>query len=310
MPTFARTDVNAGVALVKNTGDASGLSTNIAAESLMEYFWLTVLGVAIGAYGTLIGAGGGFILMPILILLWPDQSRELLTAISLAVVFFNAMSGSIAYARMKRINYRAGVMFSAAAIPGAIIGVIATPHLPLRIFDGLFGGLMIAAAVFLAFQPLVARQKLPEGDPYGAHDPNACGERRRDGGKPKLSYSTAAGIEISGGVGFISSLFGIGGGIIHVPALVYVLGFPVHMATATSHFVLAFTALAATIFNISRGAFDQKAWMVAPLAVGVVVGAQSGARISARIHGGWIIRGLGAALGIVGIRILARGLFG
>jgi uncharacterized membrane protein YfcA len=72
----------------------------------MDMIGLIALGFGVGAYGTLIGAGGGFVLMPILLLLYPDDRPELLTSISLAVVFFNTLSGSEAYAMMKRIDYR------------------------------------------------------------------------------------------------------------------------------------------------------------------------------------------------------------
>lgn len=59
-----------------------------------EYFWLIGLGFLVGLYGTLIGAGGGFILMPLLLLLHPQANPQHLTAISLAVVFFNALAGA------------------------------------------------------------------------------------------------------------------------------------------------------------------------------------------------------------------------
>jgi uncharacterized membrane protein YfcA len=58
----------------------------------LEYLWLIPLGFVIGAYGTLIGAGGGFVLVPILLLLYPQAAPETLTSISLAV---NALSGKI-----------------------------------------------------------------------------------------------------------------------------------------------------------------------------------------------------------------------
>ena len=63
-----------------------------------QYLALIALGFGVGAYGTLIGAGGGFVLMPILLILYPGESPAILTAISLAVVFFNALSGSESYA--------------------------------------------------------------------------------------------------------------------------------------------------------------------------------------------------------------------
>ena len=60
------------------------------------HLWLLPVGVLIGACGTLIGAGGGFVLTPLL-LVCPHESPEIITSISLAVVFFNALSGSVAY---------------------------------------------------------------------------------------------------------------------------------------------------------------------------------------------------------------------
>ena len=92
---------------------------------MVDYLWLIPLGFAVGACGTLIGAGGGFVLMPILLLVYPKDSPDLLTAISLAVVFCNAASGSVAYGRMRRIDYRSGLLMSAAAVPGAILGAMA-----------------------------------------------------------------------------------------------------------------------------------------------------------------------------------------
>src|SRR5262249_48831249 len=67
----------------------------------MSYYWLVPIGALVRAFGTLIGAGGGFLLVPLLLLLYPGDQPETITSISLAGVFFNAFSGSIAYARMK-----------------------------------------------------------------------------------------------------------------------------------------------------------------------------------------------------------------
>ena len=68
-----------------------------------EFIRLAPLGVLVGAYGTLVGAGGGSVLVPILLILLPQETSATVTAISLAVVFFNAYSGTIAYVRMGRI---------------------------------------------------------------------------------------------------------------------------------------------------------------------------------------------------------------
>src|ERR1051325_4663719 len=98
----------------------------------MLVIWLVLLGVAVGLVGTVIGAGGGFLLVPILLLIYPKEQPEIIACISLAVVFFNAASGSIAYARMKRIDYRGAIIFSLATMPGAILGAICTSAIPRR----------------------------------------------------------------------------------------------------------------------------------------------------------------------------------
>lgn len=255
----------------------------------MEYLLLLLLGCAIGIVGTLIGAGGGFILMPLLLLFYPDESPELLTSISLAVVFANAVSGSVAYARMKRIDYRSGIIFSVATIPGAILGAISTSYIPRNVFNVMFGIVMVSASLFLALNPRREEERqspsiLTPGSP--------------------LKYNTPAGIGISLIVGYISSVLGIGGGIIHVPAMIHVLNFPVHIATATSHFILSIMSFTGTAVHVASGDFAHGVGRTIALAVGAVIGAQLGARLSNRVHGTWIIRGLAIALGFVGIRLL------
>lgn len=265
----------------------------------LEYLWLIPLGFVIGAYGTLIGAGGGFVLVPILLLLYPQETPETLTGISLAVVFFNALSGSVAYARMKRIEYRSGLLFSAATIPGAILGALVTPYMPRRLFDGIFGFLLLAVSVFLFIKPggrVEAARPCPPNH-------RACIVTEADGTVHRFSYHQPLGIVVSMAVGFLSSLLGIGGGIFHVPVLIHLLNFPVLIATATSQFVLTNMALTGTLTHIATGTFTQGIRRTIMLAIGVLLGAQLGAWLSGKIHGTRIIRGLAFALGAVGIRL-------
>ena len=100
-------------------------------------------------------------------------------------------------------------------------------------------------------------------------------------------------------VGFFSSLLGIGGGIIHVPALANLLNFPVHIATATSHFILAIMALAGTIVHMVQGSFWQEWTKAVFIGIGVVGGAQLGARLSEKIKPKGIIRALAISLFLV-----------
>ncbi len=272
----------------------------------MDMIGLIALGFGVGAYGTLIGAGGGFVLMPILLLLYPGDSPELLTSISLAVVFFNTLSGSEAYAMMKRIDYKSGLLFAGAAIPGAVVGALNTRYVPRHLFDVIFGIALLAAAAFIAFRP-ESDQNAGKARPASRFW--SC-RRLTDthGTSYDYSFNPYLGMGISLFVGYISSFFGIGGGIIHVPALSYLLNFPIHIATATSHFILAQMALAGTIVHILTGAFSHGVSMTISLAIGVLLGAQVGAHLSNRFKGIWLIRSLALALGLVAIRILYNAL--
>ena len=265
---------------------------------------LVLAGFIIGSLGTLIGAGGGFLLVPLLILTHPQFSPELITAISMAVVASNAVSGTLAYARLGRIDYRAGVVFAAFTIPGSILGVYLTQYIPLHWFHLVFGGLLILLGVALFRNP-------PER--VNMRDPDLTLRRwkkqsilDKKGITFTYIYNQTAGILISIAVGFISPLLGIGGGIIHVPFMVRVLRFPVYIATATSHFILAIMATCSVMIHVRNGNYADPAVlrMVACLCGGALIGAQVGARLSHGIKGNTIIRVLAICLALVGVRIL------
>lgn len=259
-----------------------------------------LLGFGVGAIGTLIGAGGGFILLPVLLLIYPDLPPEVLTSLSLAVVFINATSGSLAYSRLKRIDYGSGMIFALATLPGAIIGAYATHLIPRHAFDLMLGVLLLGISLFLFFRPqyqtsaLITRnfrvlRKLTDSE----------------GNSYSWSFNMVTGVAISFVVGFLSSLLGIGGGIIHVPVLTALLHFPVPIATATSHFILAIMALAGTGAHIAQGNLNTTWPLVLTIGAGVVAGAQVGARASHRIKPERIVRVLALALFVVGLRLVS-----
>ena len=124
-----------------------------------NYFLLILTGTIVGALGTLIGAGGGFILVPFLILTHHSLRSEIITAISIAIVAANAISGSIAYARTHRIDYKAGLMFALFTVPGSILGVYTTQYNPRFTFKIFFGLLMILFAFFLFLKAATKTKK-------------------------------------------------------------------------------------------------------------------------------------------------------
>ena len=191
-----------------------------------------------------VGAGGGFVLVPALLFIYPGEAPETITSISLAVVFFNALSGTLAYARSHRIDFKSGLIFASATVPGAVAGALATIAVSRERFDLVFGALLIAVAGFLALSP---------GRRTAAGIAQAGRERRS---APILSrVALMAGGGVSTLFGFISSFFGIGGGLLYVPALVYLLRFPVHISTATSLFILTITAFTGTATHVAAGMF-------------------------------------------------------
>ncbi len=261
---------------------------------------LLVMGFLIGAFGTLIGAGGGFILVPVLALLYPDMKPNLITAISLAIVFLNACSGSFAYSRMKRIDYKSAIAFGLATLPGSVIGALLTGYIPRRIFDFILGIVLILIAAFLFIKPQEGAYATAKQGSINTH---------RDftdkmGNHYTYSFNIRTGIILSFFVGFLSSFLGIGGGIIHVPALISLLDFPAHVATATSHLVLAIMALSGTIVHLINGTLQQGIKIALYIGVGVIAGAQIGAYFSNKVKPKGIVKALAVALAVVGIRLL------
>jgi len=267
-------------------------------------FLLVFIGFFIGTLGTLIGAGGGFILVPLLIILRPDFTSETITAISMVVVASNAISGSVAYMRTKKIDYKAGIIFAVCTIPGSIFGVLTTKIIPRGVFDVIFGIILLVLAAFLFFK---GGKKEFANKPVRSHK----GWIHRHlvdkwGENYFYSYDLKWGMVLSLFVGYFSPLLGIGGGIIHVPAMAEWLLFPVHIATATSHFILAIMSTVSVVVHYLQGNYDDPliAKMVIGLVIGVVPGAQFGAYLSRKINGKYIIKALAVSIGIVGIKIL------
>ncbi|OGB93407.1 MAG: hypothetical protein A3G35_12945 [candidate division NC10 bacterium RIFCSPLOWO2_12_FULL_66_18] len=246
-------------------------------------------GVGIGVLGTLIGAGGGWMIVPLLLLgfhFTPQQA----VGTSLAVVFFNALSGSVAYMVQGRVLYLMGIVFGLATIPGALLGARLAQYLDANAFSALFGILLLAIAAFLFWGE---RLMLGVGRKAAADEAALRSVR-----SPVLRW----GALVSFFVGIISSLFGVGGGIIHVPFLILILGIPVHAATATSQFVLAITSLTGSLAFLRQGQIQLAT--AASMGLGVLIGAQGGAFLSTRMRGEPIRRLLAAALAIFALRLI------
>lgn len=246
---------------------------------------LLVLGLIIGCYGTIVGIGGGPLIMPILIFFYGWES-EVLVATSLFIVMLNSASGCIGYAMQKRIDYKGGLKFTLAAMPGAFISSYIHHLVNLNFFNIIFGIFLILLAGYTIFSigrlDKSAAQK--QQSLKTALDQGFRRVRFTDAFDVKYDFysNDKMGISLNFLLGFFCGFLGIGGGVFQVPILLFILFYPTHIATATSQFVTLLTCVVALLPHIFLGnvMYGEALWM----GVGVIVGAQIGARIAAKLN--------------------------
>lgn len=135
---------------------------------MLQYLWLLPLGVLVGMFDALLRAGGGFILTPLLLLLYPSEHPEIIARIALAVLFANAVPGSVMYARLKQIDYRSAVLSALIVMPVAVLSALLTTSISRDTLELLSGLLLLLIAVSLlvrqrlqhTWQRMLPRQRL------------------------------------------------------------------------------------------------------------------------------------------------------
>ena len=269
----------------------------------MHIFLLPLLGASVAALGTMVGLGGGFILVPILIILFPEARPATIIAISLTVVFLNASSATISNVRARRIDARTAWLLLLGATPAAVAGSAVAQRVSRDAFESMFGGLLIFGALYILWRST----KVPDQDLSVQHEPNREIRERR-GAIYRFYVDTLLAAVISPAAGFISSFFGIGGGVIHVPALTFMLKVPMRVASSTALLVLVFTSIAALSTLFLSGAIDEGWRRAGLLGFGALFGAQLGVYLSSRVNPKVVLFILSAALVIVGVRQLVSGL--
>ncbi len=239
----------------------------------------------------MVGLGGGFIIVPVLRLFFGLGPAEA-SGTSLALVIANSGSGAFTYLMQRRVHVRIGLLIAAAGFPGAILGAIAVKHLPAHVFDWLFAAFLIAVAADIIFN---RDRRLRDRDEQA--------EIHAISGMP---WYTAL---VSGfGVGFISSLFGVGGGVVLVPTLLYFSDLPAHAISATSHFGIVLTSPIGFVTHYLQNDVD---WQdVVPLVAGGLLGGPIGARLSLRLHSQRLLNFVAAALVIAAFALVLRHVIG
>jgi uncharacterized membrane protein YfcA len=246
---------------------------------------LAVVGVAIGCYGTIVGIGGGPIILPLLVFFY-GWENELLVATSLFIVLLNAASGCTGYAWQKRIDYKGGIQFTLAAMPGALISSFTHHLVNLSFFNIIFGVFLILLSIYTIMSvgrvdKTIAQKRSMRKEAISR------GYRRvrfmdRFGVKYDYYSNDKLGIALNLLLGFFCGFLGIGGGVFQVPILIFLLFYPTHVATATSHFITLLTCAIALLPHVFLGnvMYGEAMWM----GIGVVCGAQVGARIARQLN--------------------------
>ena len=272
----------------------------------LEELLLLPLGLVSGAYGTIIGAGGGFVLVPALLLLYSDKPADQLTAISLTVVLLTGISASIAYGRQRRIDYPTALLLGLATVPGSILGALAVHDVPRPAFDVVFGALLLSVGAFT----LRRREVVAVGEPLTGPGVLRRELAAEDGETYHYAYPVPYGLGMSGGTGFLAGLFGIGGGVIQVPMMIGFLRIPLAVAVATSTLMIVLVSASAVSVHIVGGQLAGHNLVIALLlSAGAVPGAQLGAFLARRFASTTVTGLLVAALALVGIRLILRGFF-
>jgi uncharacterized protein len=254
---------------------------------------LIVGGMAAGLFGSLLGLGGGLLIVPLLTLVF---NLPLLTAVGVSLVCVIVTSGASAgvYLERRVANLRLGMVLELFTAVGALAGGLAAFILPENVLELLFAALLVYVAVTM----------------IRGHDPEPeVGEAEADAMAADIAADNSFRASLSGPgyrvrhlgfgavgsvvAGVTSALLGIGGGLVKVPVMHVVMGVPLRVATATSNLMIGITASASAIIYLLRGGIDP--YVASPTAVGVFFGASLGSRIAHRIDVR-ILRGLFVAI--------------
>lgn len=226
-----------------------------------------------GVMASVMGVGGGFVNVPTLSIMF---SLDAPTAIgtSLVVIFITACSGTMGYARQKRIFFRSAIFLALPAIAGATMGSGATAFIPQAVLFMIFGCILLLIGLRLIFPRIPFIHHVPLGPSY----PEQCQDCF---GKCITMRTYPAHLVLWGFMsGVLGGMTGMGGGIIIVPALL-ISGMPIHFAVATSTLVIAFSSGSAAVVHAGLGHISPL--LAAVYAAGGFIGAQLGSRVAPRI---------------------------
>lgn len=220
---------------------------------MFDQIWLIPLGFAAGILGSMIGLGGGIIVVPILTFLGFSPSAA--ASNSLFAALSNAIASTASYSKQKRIEFSLGLKLGLLSVPGTILGAVFSSDVSSEIFKILFGIILVLSSAYIFL-----RKKLESKEKIFS--------------KQMIIFAIGASFF----AGIVSSFFGIGGGIIFVPLMVVGMGMTMKRAAPTSQLILLFASLSGVIAHSILGHPDFL--QAGLLAIGSFFGGLVGARLS------------------------------
>lgn len=238
---------------------------------------LLLLGVIVGILGAILGIGGGIVMVPVLTFLFNMPVHNAI-AVSLVVITANSMSTSAVYLKTGIANLNLGIALSIASVAGALIGSKTAVHLPQSTVMIILGIIQFIMAYLTYIKMKKKGSKNHSGENisrksffYGEYKDRATGVI--------VKYNpvkTGYNFLFSAFSGVFSGLSGAGGGAMIIPGMNLISDIPIKAATATSSFIIGFTAAAGSIVYMQAGYVDVK------VVCSIILGIYAGTTISMR----------------------------
>ncbi len=270
---------------------------------------LAAVSVLAGVLGSLVGLGGGVVVVPVLTLLYHVDIRLAIGA-SIVSVIATSSGAAAAYVRDRMCNLRAGMFLEIATTIGALSGAFLTTLLPARALFVVFA-VVLGYSAFATFRKRHAAAVLTTSNDRIANALQLHGSYYDLAEGREIAYKvvgTKLGLSVMYVAGLVSALLGIGSGALKVPAMDLAMHLPMKVSTATSNFMIGVTAAASAGVYFARGQIDPV--IAAPVAVGVLCGSLVGSRVLGRITSSTVRWVFVVVLTVICVEMLQRGITG
>lgn len=250
-------------------------------EEVVDLIVYIIIGAIAGLMGSMMGIGGGVLIVPVLSLFLKVPIHQAIAASAVALIA-NSSTGAVRYVRQGIANIRLGMTMETMTAVGAVLGGFTASLLSREVLSGVFALLLVVMSIYIYIK---ARIKGSQSDATG--ELGLLGASYHDEYlKRDVRYRTRnlpVGLGASLVAGNLSGLLGIGGGVIQVPVMSVAMGVPMKAAAATSNFMIGITACAGAYVHYIRGMVNPT--VAVPIALGVTLGAYVGSRLTSKVSG-------------------------